>query len=306
MPNTLAHIGLHTLTMRPISESPYVLPIILISSVAPDSPWIWRRLVSTLQLPIDPYNLLAYATIQSSLLFSAFLAVALSMYFGDLKKCFPLAIGGCALHLFLDALQIKWGNGVILLAPFSWDLWSLGLTWPDSIISRAVTFASILAALYLIKKLPKETAPLSLVVTRRRTFIAALIFVVYVAGPVPFMKAAFESDAHYIHTLSNAQTRSGKKLQLDRKSVSATTTGWQISTPTGESLLLESDLALSPGIYSVQGVFADPDTLRPTRIHRHNFSRDLASLAGLAFCVIWFVAAAYSQRNATQKLRRLN
>jgi hypothetical protein len=41
--------------------------------------------------------------------------------------------GNSCLHLVLDAIETKWGDGVHLFAPFSWELMNQGIMWPESI-----------------------------------------------------------------------------------------------------------------------------------------------------------------------------
>jgi hypothetical protein len=47
--------------------------------------------------------------------------------------------GNAVLHLILDAMQTKWGNGVHFLVPFSWDLTNWGLFWPESAVTYGLT-----------------------------------------------------------------------------------------------------------------------------------------------------------------------
>ena len=125
MPNTLAHIGLQVIGQRVLSKGYIDIGLVLCGCAIPDLPWILRRVVSVFDF-VEPLTLFAYSSIQSSLLFSVIFAAAVSFLIRNGHRAFVIISVNCALHLTLDALQIKWANGVILFAPINWQL-SIGV-----------------------------------------------------------------------------------------------------------------------------------------------------------------------------------
>jgi len=103
---------------------------ILAACVLPDLPWILRRILIFAGYP-NADQLYAYTIAQASLLGSSVLAVGVAAIFNRWLLVTLTIIVGCALHLVLDALQDKWGNGIHLLAPFDWTMWSLGVAETD-------------------------------------------------------------------------------------------------------------------------------------------------------------------------------
>ena len=68
MPNTLAHFAVQgPLTQLALRQAD--ARWVVIGCVVPDIPWILRRAIGSLGLPVDPYSLRLYAIVLSSLLF---------------------------------------------------------------------------------------------------------------------------------------------------------------------------------------------------------------------------------------------
>jgi len=115
MPNTIAHFAINGLLTRAvISHADFKW--IYLGCVIPDLPWILQRVVQSLPMPINLYDLRAYCVAQSSLILCLVICGAFSMLAKQRSKVFGILAMGCALHLLLDALQVKWANGVHFLA----------------------------------------------------------------------------------------------------------------------------------------------------------------------------------------------
>jgi hypothetical protein len=131
LPNTLAHIGIGgTLTRLAIKGAD--LKWIYLGCLIPDLPWIFQRLGNILIPNINLYDLRLYVIVQSTLLFSIILSLALTSFSKEYIRTFLILAFGSLIHLLLDSLQEKWTNGVLLLAPFNWDLMNFNLFWPES------------------------------------------------------------------------------------------------------------------------------------------------------------------------------
>lgn len=151
MPNTIAHFAINGLFTRTIiSHADFKW--IYLGCVIPDLPWILQRIVKTLQLPVDLYDLRAYCVVQSSLLLCVFISIAFAMLAKQRSKVFIILIIGCLLHLLLDAVQIKWANGVQLLAPLNWNLLRFDFFWPESMGTYVLMAAGLMYYIFNIKK----------------------------------------------------------------------------------------------------------------------------------------------------------
>jgi len=81
----------------------------------PGYPWILLRTSLALDLAA-PYTVRLYTTIQASLLFCALFSAFLAQLSRHPAATFAILTGNSLLHLLLDATQVKWANGVHLLA----------------------------------------------------------------------------------------------------------------------------------------------------------------------------------------------
>ncbi len=134
MPNTLAHLGIQTFCSKAIIPKADFKWIAL-GCIVPDLPWIVQRIIRFAGLGVDLYDLRLYCIVQASLAFCLLVAAAVSLQVRDSGKIFLLLLLNCIFHLFLDASQLKWANGIHLFAPFSWDIINFGLYWPESIFT---------------------------------------------------------------------------------------------------------------------------------------------------------------------------
>ncbi|HSO09252.1 MAG TPA: hypothetical protein VLR45_04640, partial [Desulfoprunum sp.] len=118
MPNTLCHIALQAPVHR-AALSDKVLPWVVAGCIIPDIPWILLRTALALGMAA-PYTIRLYTTIQASLLFCTLFSAFLAQFSRRPAATFAILSGNCLFHLLLDATQVKWANGVHLLAPFDW------------------------------------------------------------------------------------------------------------------------------------------------------------------------------------------
>lgn len=281
MPNTLIHIAIQA----PLSRSLFSrreLPWILIGAIIPDIPWILQRVLQATQL-VDPYSLRLYCTIQASLLFSLLPCLALASLAEKFGRVFLLLAFNCLLHLILDSLQIKWGNGVHLLAPFTWQTTSLGLIWPENLLT---TIATLMGLLYLVVQ--------SRVILRQGVTlnfspslpILTCSLLLYLFSPLPLMKTLEQSNANYVLTVRDREHRTGKPIEIDRGLY--TKKASTIRLFSGELIRVTGVVPETTGIISLRGRFTSPQSIESTLYHQHNTSRDAASKVGLfSITMIW-------------------
>ena len=135
MPNTLVHLGIQGLGNRLVSTR-IDLKWVFLGCIIPDLPWIFRRVIIGLNSAIDRYDVLLYSAVQASLLFCLLLALACALVSEKPRLVFAILAVNSLIHLLLDAVEIKWGNGVLLLAPLNWQLLNFNLVWPDSVLIK--------------------------------------------------------------------------------------------------------------------------------------------------------------------------
>ena len=154
MPSTLGHIAVQGLLTRPAFPR-LAARWILLGAVLPDLPWILKRITLVAIPSIDPYDARLYFLIQASLVFCLLLAGALAALSRRPRLVFSCLAVSSLLHLLTDATQIKWGVGVHLLAPVSWEPLKLGLFWPESLPSILLTLVGLVVVVGIDEQPPR-------------------------------------------------------------------------------------------------------------------------------------------------------
>lgn len=283
VPNTLIHIGLQLPASRALCKS-IELPWLVAGCIIPDIPWIAQRLL--LYLPFfDPYAIRAYATIQASLFFCLLLSAALAFFSKKRLPLFLLLAGNSLLHLGLDALQIKWANGVHFFAPLSWQQFRFDLLWPEHVASYPLSLLGVLVLLLFWKKESQLTAPLHLP-SRRRTLLPTLLFILYILLPLVLLDQPVQADNAYTKTLTERTSRPGKYIEIDRATYSAATQSIRLLS--GELIGLEGALPSTDSSLSIRGHFLSTGLIGVESYHVHTNFRNSASYLGLFLAVgVW-------------------
>ena len=291
MPNTLAHLGIQAITSRTILR--HADPRwIFTGCVIPDIPWILQRLVQTSGFSIDWYDLRIYAIIQASLFCSLFLCGTLALLSLHPRRVFLILAGNVVGHLLLDAMQTKWGNGVHLFAPMSWTLWNAGWFWPESPVTYLVTILGLATVAWIARKMWRGEIPEPLInpnPTPKYLGAAVICMVGYLLMPFPFMQGPEAADNHFVHTLREKDTRTGKPIAFDRVAYRKEESRGTVRTFGKEILYLDSTPLNHSGTLSLKGRFIDQNTLHLNEWHEHTpFVRDTASILGLGvLAVLW-------------------
>lgn len=287
MPNTLAHLGLQAIVTRTLIKDAD-LKWIALGAIVPDIPWILQRLVLAGPLAPAAYDVRLYAIVQSSLVFSLVLSAALAVFARHPGRTFAILALGATLHLLLDALETKWGNGVLFLAPFSWQLIGFRLFWPEGLITTLLSLIGLLSMGYAWQRLPVAPLVLAAPPLRQALFAGALLCL-YLLLPLPLMAAAEAADNHFVGTLRDADARVGRKIEIDRPFFQRHPAGNTLRIFTGEHLHVQGLEPPSSGTVSIKGRFVAPDTLEIVAYHAHPTGlRDAASYLGLAMVLaVW-------------------
>ena len=291
MPNTLAHFGIQTLGSKAI-YSGADLRWIAVGCVIPDLPWITQRMVTFLLPAVDLISLRVYCMIQASLLCCLILSLAISLLCQKPVKVFLILAGNCLAHLLFDAMQIKWANGVHLLAPLSWQMTQFHLFWPESRVTSILTILGLGTIIYF------GWHERAMLVEMRRspktTLFAVLLLTLYILLPLAFYSGPYSSDNHFVKTLRETDARAGKPIGFDRCHYDAADGSIVIFTK--ERLKLLTDKRLQTGTISLYGSFADEHSVRASSIHQHGFARDHYSLAGLIMLALLWIVALFQKR----------
>lgn len=289
VPNLLAHFGVQGVVGRAIVPRAD-LRWILLGALLPDAGWILHRLLRQI-LETDPYRLRAYAIVQASLFLCLLLAAGLALLSRAPLRAFGVLASGSLLHLLLDASQIKWGNGVHLLAPFSWELWNAGAYWPESPITVGLTLFGAAWLVWAWRRSPGEPIAVLPAPGPARLAGALLCLAAYLALPLAFTDALERSDSHFVATLRHREERAGKPVAFDRVWYRRDAAGGVIESWSGEQLTVAGRGPARSGLVSLRARFRGPDTLEVERVHVHaGRARDYPSYLGLLLLIAAWIA----------------
>jgi hypothetical protein len=290
VPNSLVHMGVQGLGARVLSKR-IDLKWVFLGCIIPDIPWIVRRAVVALVPGIDIYSVTLYAAVQATLLFCVLLSLIFSLFSERPRLVFGILAVNALLHLLLDAVEIKWGNGVHLLAPLSWQLVSFGWVWPDSVLIMALSLGGIVFGIWVLVH-PTST-PIRVQFKPQTRAITAIVFLcIYAILPLALLNGPYSADVQSIATLKERERRVGSELRLDRRPYQQRADGDVVITLAGEPLRIVGNIRATSPQVSLIGEFVDLDAIRIHQLHEfHSPWRDLASYVGLGLiCLVWVVA----------------
>ncbi|HYH23116.1 MAG TPA: hypothetical protein VD995_31265 [Azospirillum sp.] len=296
MPNALVHFavqGAVTRAVAPTADAKWIL----LSAVIPDLPWIVQRGVRALATGVDPFDLRLYASVQSSLAFVVLLSGALALVSRRPRMVFAILAGNGLLHLLLDGVEAKWGNGSLLLAPWSWAGFNVGIVWPEEPAIVALSAVGALLAVWMLAR-PGAAVPLA-VPAPRRAVAAAALFAAYLLAPLPLLPAAEAADAHFVQTLRHAELRPGRAAEFDRAQLTPDRGGCRLRAYAGEAVAVDGDCPDRAETVSVRGRFTGPGRFAVEALHVHEPAlRDIPSYLGLGLlAVAWIVPLLRSARS---------
>jgi len=275
LPNTLCHIGIQLPLNRLVGGKKYLLWVI-IACIIPDLPWITLKVLIVIGF-FDPYDLRLYCTAQASLFFCLFLSAALACTTRQTSRIFLILAGNCLLHLLLDPLEIKWGNGVHLFAPSTWAMFHLDLVWPEHPVVLVFTLVGFFLLLFSWRRM--AAAPLGIAWSPTKWTVGLVFLGLYLAGPLLFLDRLEETDTYYLHTLRLTAERPGKTIEFDRVHYNAQDK--TVKTFAGERIFVTGSQPDRSGRVSFRGRFLTPGSIAADSFHYHPDERDIASLIGL-------------------------
>jgi hypothetical protein len=251
MPNTLVHFAAQGAASRgawPRLDARWIY----LGCLLPDVPWILRRAVVGIGLPVD-------AVLGTNTL----------------------------LHLLLDATELKFGNGVHLAAPVSWRMTSFELLPGESAVYLALAVAGLLLVGWEIAR--PRPARVGIVLRPSRLAASVALLAAYLAFPIPFLGAIQASGSYSVETLREVDARAGRTVRLDRTLFEASPAGGVVHLWTGERVRATgSAVPDRSATVSLEGTFLAPDVLRVDRVFVHRRNRDWPSYVALALLLaLW-------------------
>ncbi|MDP5220691.1 hypothetical protein Q5Y75_26235 [Ruegeria sp. 2205SS24-7] len=286
MPATLGHIGFQYLATKaclPKADAKWILA----GCVLPDVPWILQRVVVGVT-GASSVEVRLYVIAQSSLLVTLILCACLALFSRAPRSVFAVLALGVLLHLGLDALQTKWANGVVLLAPLRWDLVNVGLFWPEDWPTHALYALSAAVGLWIWIKEPRSGEDLQWP-RGWRAVAAALLLLAYAGLPVLMTEGARAADLHFAATLDDVEHRAGKPIEFDRSRLDIRPEGAHLQVWTGEEFRLLAPASLRGEVASIRGRFETPTTIRVAEFHLHPSGvRSIASYVALVMIILWW------------------
>ena len=299
MPNTLVHIGIQGLGNSLIS-SKIDLKWALLGCIIPDIPWIMRRVLITIDPSINIYDLRLYTLVQASLLFCIVLSLAFALASEKPRFVFGILGVNSLLHLLLDSLEIKWGNGVHLFAPLNWQLLSFDFVWPDSMLVAALSFLGLLVGMWVLVS-PKRNLIHAKLIPSWRLITGILLVSLYFLGPLAFMDGPYSTDVNSIATLQERESRIGREVRMDREMYEQGSDGDIVVTFAGEPLHVVGNKRATSKQVSLIAEFVEFDTIHIHHLHEHDSPwRDITSYVGLGLIILVWLAELIRERDQKQ------
>lgn len=296
MPNTLVHLGVQSVSTKALFRGADFKWIAL-GCIIPDIPWIIKRFIIVSGIGVDQYDLTQYASVQASLLFCIVLSGSIAILCARPQRIFLLLGVNAFVHLLLDAMQIKWANGVHFFAPYSWKMTRFDLLWPEHLIIYILTALGFLTLAYFGVRDWKQQ-----VVFRLRpvqNIIAVLLLSLYLILPFWLRSGPDSADNHFVVTLKNVKERSGKYVELDRSRYRSSDSTVEIFS--GERVAVTGKLPSRDTLLSLKGRFTDSGTIQVTAFHSHSRLRDMSSIIALLGILLVWMMAMFKNRIVLEK-----
>ncbi len=265
---------------------------VYIGCLIPDVPWILQRAAAAIVPSVDVASLRLYVELQASLAGSLLLCACVSLFASSRPRIFLVLSANAAFHLLLDALQIKWGNGVHFLAPFSWDVSNWGLFWPESLPGVAMTLSGVV---YIVATWSRATRRSRLIPPSGVYLVASILTAaLYVGGPILLVDSSERSGAQLGSVLDFSESRVGSYVELDRARVVPCEDGLCLDGGRANALRIEGIPAGDLRTISVRGVFVSEEKIRVIEYHTHwSGYRDGASYVALTLIGWIFIQSLF-------------
>ena len=265
---------------------------IYLGCIIPDIPWIIRKIIELVLPIVNSYDLQIYSVVQSSLFFSLILSYCFALISKSTYRTFIILGLGSIFHLLFDMFQIKWANGVILFAPFNWDIINYGIFWPESVTTYLFTIIGFMYFFINWNVIKKAKLPIKTNIKGLLGFFTLLVL--YFTAPIFLIENGKEADNHFVKTLENFDQRKGKYIELDRKALiyNDTTNSFWIESFDKSLIELSGIEIVENDRISIKGKFLSNNLIQVEEYHENlELFRDGASYVGLLFVLFaWSIS----------------
>ena len=296
MPNTLVHIGLQGILSRQLFKPAAVLWIYL-GLLIPDIPWILQRIIRMAAPAVDLLMLRSYSVVQATLFGSLILAFTLAFFAKQQWKVFSILGFNAAVHLVIDAGQLKYANGVHFLAPFSWEMSNWGFFAIESIVTYILTGFGLVYLFWSWRSVKPITEQLHQFNWARISLIS-LFGISYFLIPFFFIEKPVEANNHYLKTLIQEEERIGKPIELDRATFKTSGDDKMIKPGhSSEWFYVEGLPVETEESISIKGHFTGRNIIQVSQYKVHtDWFRDMASYAGLILIFLTLLITVFIGR----------
>lgn len=294
MPTTLAHIGAHAWLVRGVVRNADFKWIYL-GCIIPDLPWIVQRVAWLPILEVERYDLRIYCVVQATLLFCLILSAAFAALSTRIWRTFAALGLGALLHLLVDTLETKWGNGVHLFAPFDWRMLNLGIVWPESLPIHLLSLLGLAYILWHWRAAMLQSWDLRF--STLRLAIAGMLVATYFAAPMLLLGQAEAADNHFVKTLRGHADRTGWYVEMDRVRFQPEPQGTFVINYARERFQVSGLDLDAPAKVSLRGRFAAHEhiAVEAMRVHPGGV-RDLPTYLGLGLVLLLWLACFWQHR----------
>ncbi len=145
MPDLITHLGAGYILA---DLRGYDKAIFLLGSILPDLKMLYRLLEPFVP---DQVSYGIFYAFDAPIIFIP-LALFFSLFFRERANAFKFLAYGVLIHIGLDGLQYKFGGGIPLFYPFSFERYSLGLFWQNNYLVTVISAISVLALITYKKR----------------------------------------------------------------------------------------------------------------------------------------------------------
>jgi hypothetical protein len=242
---------------------------------------------------VDTFDLRLYTMGLASLAVTLLLAAAVAAVTRAPRRVLAVLGLNALFHLLLDATEVKFGNGVHLLAPLSWRMTSFDLIAGESLVYLALSIGGALLVAWEIAREHRTGAVFDL--HPRRLASAATLVAAYLVAPLPFL-----APSGLRQLLGEDAARAGRAAGPGREPrphcVPRDSGGRARRTLDGRAGASHGLAADHDASVSLYGTFLETDVLRVDRFVEHRRNRDWPSYLGLLLLALVFLRGALGPR----------
>ncbi len=292
MPDWIVHLGFAYVMARLIKMRD--LKLFFLGSLVPDIPRIGLYFTSFFHL--NQIGSHSYFVPFHTPLMAALVALTISLFSEDFKKCFSLIFLGTILHLLLDVTQYRIGSGVLLFYPFSFRQFHLNLFWSGDNISIFLRILAIGVLLICLLEKRSIGSPLSFKTEKLR--IAFPLVLLSLLIPLSTMGPIVKNNVDYLDFFAHPEKWEGKKVEFYKARVVSTNPVIVKEMGARFELVTSREFKRNERV-SIRCTY-EKGRIIPDFIHRYRGpSKSMVSLVGLLLFVLLWI-------DFPQRLRRLH